>query len=91
MGGGGCRQGLQQFLREGRIAFKKAAYLPDQPLDAFGLQGYMNLTALHRLLRQERAISLVQLRIDPRSLGSVADEFVTEFGTRQIRIDQVER
>jgi putative ABC transport system permease protein len=39
--------------------------------DAFGLQAYMNIHDLHRRLRQESSISLVQLRVDPEKLDEL--------------------
>ena len=39
--------------------------------DAFGLQAYMNIHDLHRRLRQESSISLVQLRVDPEKIDEL--------------------
>jgi putative ABC transport system permease protein len=39
--------------------------------DAFGLQAYMSSAALHRLLGQERSVSLVHLRVDPTRLDDI--------------------
>lgn len=39
--------------------------------DAFGLQGYMNISDLHRRMNQEKSVSLVQLRVDPEKLDEL--------------------
>lgn len=39
--------------------------------DAFGLQAYMNIQDLHRRLRQENTVSLVQLRVDPAQIDEL--------------------
>lgn len=39
--------------------------------DTFGLMGHMRMEPLHRLMGEEQRVSLVMLRVDPRSMADV--------------------
>lgn len=59
-------------VKEGsrRVRSVRVAALID---DTFGLMGHMRTDPLHRLVGEEERVSLVMLRVDPRSMADVQD------------------
>ena len=68
--GVGVGDSIDIEIREGNRGTRRfaVATLVD---DAFGLQGYMRMTSLHRVMGQESAVSMVYLRVDPAWLDEI--------------------
>lgn len=62
--GAGVGDAVDVEIREGERGWRRAVVtaLVD---DAFGLQGYMQQTALHRFLGEEVTVNAAQIRVDP--------------------------